>query len=82
MSKEEKELALELGDAFLRDVDVDDESTEVEEGDIGKSASTPRMRLEAAQLLADKIGDDSNSPSEAYFLKFEDTTLVSLIIIP
>lgn len=65
MSKEEKDLALALGKAFLRDVDVDDESTEVEDGGEVKSASTPRMRLEAAQLLANKVGDGSNSPSEA-----------------
>ena len=57
MSEDEKALALALDSAFLRDCD----STEGV-----RAASTPRLRLEAAQLLADKVGHDSHSPpSEA-----------------
>eukprot|EP00603_Paraphysomonas_imperforata_P015785 CAMPEP_0114462878 /NCGR_PEP_ID=MMETSP0104-20121206/7061_1 /TAXON_ID=37642 ORGANISM="Paraphysomonas imperforata, Strain PA2" /NCGR_SAMPLE_ID=MMETSP0104 /ASSEMBLY_ACC=CAM_ASM_000202 /LENGTH=320 /DNA_ID=CAMNT_0001635781 /DNA_START=106 /DNA_END=1068 /DNA_ORIENTATION=+ len=60
MSKEEKALALALDTAFARDFDLDQG-----ESDGVKSASTPRLRLEAAQLLADKVGPEPHSPSEA-----------------
>mmetsp|Transcript_7887 Transcript_7887/g.13294 ORF Transcript_7887/g.13294 Transcript_7887/m.13294 type:complete len:96 (+) Transcript_7887:173-460(+) len=78
MSKEEKALALALDTAFARDFDLDQG-----ESDGVKSASTPRLRLEAAQLLADKVGPEPHSPSEANLMdeifKGGSSSFVSLV---
>lgn len=70
MATAEKDLALALDTALLRNAMSDNEvvlagSVDDERPEVLRSASTPRMRLEAAQMLAGKVGLDSHSPSEA-----------------
>ena len=67
MSNEEEELALALDSAFLRDCSETLDDEDMEDG--VKPTSTPRMRLEAAQLLADKVGGDDHTPTVAYMME-------------